>query len=315
MSFFFVDDQLQANRKVHDLIEADGVAGAAALGMWTIAGSLSKAPGKGSNGVMTDGDLVRIMLDKRLAMKLAKLLVRVELWHTAGHDCPKCPPVAPGSYLFHDWYQFKYAEAGKERVARDRKAELKDNNLREAIWARDGDGTGTSGWCRYCGHVVRRKDTVSVYAPAFDHVIPGVARGVDNVVLACAKCNGKKGQRTPEQAGMPVRPAPDLAADHHQDHGTDHGPDHGATVVKGGPPHGDGDGGGDGPALGTAEGWLGAPAGDAPDVATPDRGGSPWLGYTGPYIEPPPESMCHVHEAHLPCRECAAEIYDREADQ
>ena len=55
--------------------------------------------------------------------------------------------------------------------------------------------------CLYCARV----------AATIDHVIP-VSRGGtsswENVVAACASCNGTKADRTPEQAGMPLRVAP-----------------------------------------------------------------------------------------------------------
>lgn len=51
--------------------------------------------------------------------------------------------------------------------------------------------------CQYCG--VRRHDLT------IDHIIPRSRGGVDswdNVVAACLKCNVKKGDRTPKEAGM-----------------------------------------------------------------------------------------------------------------
>lgn len=58
------------------------------------------------------------------------------------------------------------------------------------------------GRCRYCGKTLVRPDF------HMDHVIP-IGRGehsYDNVVASCASCNSKKGQRTPEEAGMKLRP-------------------------------------------------------------------------------------------------------------
>ncbi|HEY5907466.1 MAG TPA: HNH endonuclease, partial [Vicinamibacteria bacterium] len=53
--------------------------------------------------------------------------------------------------------------------------------------------------CQYCG------DRFPTSELTFDHVIP-VARaghkGWDNIVTCCVACNRKKGDRTPEQAGM-----------------------------------------------------------------------------------------------------------------
>ncbi|NEO26641.1 MAG: HNH endonuclease [Kamptonema sp. SIO4C4] len=56
--------------------------------------------------------------------------------------------------------------------------------------------------CQYCGS--RHKLTL-------DHVIPRSKGGKhcwENVVTACERCNGKKGDRTPEQAGMPLKNRP-----------------------------------------------------------------------------------------------------------
>lgn len=62
--------------------------------------------------------------------------------------------------------------------------------------------------CQYCR---TRKGPMTV-----DHVIPKTRMGEDtweNMVAACVKCNNKKGNRTPEKAGMqllrqPKRPTP-----------------------------------------------------------------------------------------------------------
>ena len=61
--------------------------------------------------------------------------------------------------------------------------------------------------CQYCG--------TTRGAMTIDHVIPKRRNGSDtwdNMVCACIKCNNKKGDRTPEQAGMklirkPYRPS------------------------------------------------------------------------------------------------------------
>jgi 5-methylcytosine-specific restriction endonuclease McrA len=53
--------------------------------------------------------------------------------------------------------------------------------------------------CQYCGHRL---------APAqltFDHVLPvarGGHKGWDNIVTCCIPCNRRKGDRTPEEAGL-----------------------------------------------------------------------------------------------------------------
>lgn len=67
---------------------------------------------------------------------------------------------------------------------------------RRNVHARDGYV------CQYCGNPANL---------TIDHVIP-LSRGGrttwDNVVTACRSCNGRKGNRTPEEAGMLLRTVP-----------------------------------------------------------------------------------------------------------
>lgn len=59
--------------------------------------------------------------------------------------------------------------------------------------------------CAYCGGVFRRDDLTR------DHIVPRAQGGADrwmNVVSACQSCNVRKGNRTPEGAGMPLLYAP-----------------------------------------------------------------------------------------------------------
>lgn len=58
--------------------------------------------------------------------------------------------------------------------------------------------------CAYCGKAWFEVDGVLQQ----DHVIPlskGGGYVYENIVPACGKCNGKKHNKTPEQAGMPLR--------------------------------------------------------------------------------------------------------------
>lgn len=53
--------------------------------------------------------------------------------------------------------------------------------------------------CQYCG--------TKTHELTIDHVIPKSRGGTDsweNLVSACKICNNKKGNRTPEEAGMPL---------------------------------------------------------------------------------------------------------------
>ena len=64
---------------------------------------------------------------------------------------------------------------------------------RQNVFERDG------GKCMYCGEPVSRNKFT------FDHVIPKSRSGKtnwSNIVCCCLKCNSKKDNRTPEEAGM-----------------------------------------------------------------------------------------------------------------
>jgi hypothetical protein len=58
------------------------------------------------------------------------------------------------------------------------------------------------GICAYCGRPILFLDA------SMDHVVPQSLGGPatwENLVNACRRCNEKKANRTPEQAGMPLR--------------------------------------------------------------------------------------------------------------
>ncbi|ALN92466.1 HNH endonuclease [Lysobacter gummosus] len=68
-----------------------------------------------------------------------------------------------------------------------------------ALFARDGH------LCMYCGHDFHRPHLTR------DHVVPVSKGGRDiweNVVAACFACNSRKGNRTPQQASMPLLAVP-----------------------------------------------------------------------------------------------------------
>lgn len=69
---------------------------------------------------------------------------------------------------------------------------------REAGWSRGGVLRRDRHQCAYCGG----------HATTVDHVLPASRGGPWswlNCVASCTKCNGKKGDRTPEEAGMRLR--------------------------------------------------------------------------------------------------------------
>ena len=68
-------------------------------------------------------------------------------------------------------------------------------------WSRAGVLTRDGRVCGYCGG----------HATTIDHILPRSRGGRNtwlNTVAACANCNGRKGDRTPAEAGMPLRYEP-----------------------------------------------------------------------------------------------------------
>ena len=58
------------------------------------------------------------------------------------------------------------------------------------------------GKCGYC------RCNVSMKTMTIDHIMPKSRGGKnewENCVCSCEKCNARKGDRTPEEAGMPLR--------------------------------------------------------------------------------------------------------------
>jgi 5-methylcytosine-specific restriction endonuclease McrA len=76
----------------------------------------------------------------------------------------------------------------------------KEKPTKAAIYRRDNNT------CQYCG---------STRSLTIDHLVPrcrGGADSWDNLLLACSKCNVRKGHRTPEQSGLKLarKPRPPL---------------------------------------------------------------------------------------------------------
>lgn len=72
---------------------------------------------------------------------------------------------------------------------------------RKTRWHRRGVLKRDGFRCIYCGQLAGSKATI-------DHIIPRSAGGQDswvNTACACMRCNQRKGNRTPEQAGMKLR--------------------------------------------------------------------------------------------------------------
>lgn len=107
----------------------------------------------------------------------------------------------PGWFV-HDFLEHNDSaekQAADAHAGRVRKELYSDPDLVNAIKKRDKDR------CRYCGTKVKWNDRRSMGGGTFDHVKPVGAGGnntLDNVVVACRRCNSKKGKRTLREAGM-----------------------------------------------------------------------------------------------------------------
>ncbi len=83
------------------------------------------------------------------------------------------------------------------RAIRGRRKAVKFS--RQNVYARDG------ARCQYCHVKVARHEAT------YDHVVPRAHGGKttwENIVIACMRCNQKKGGRTPAQANMKLRTLP-----------------------------------------------------------------------------------------------------------
>lgn len=113
------------------------------------------------------------------------------------------PDTAADLYLHH--YLASNPSREETDVARAKSAELRDGELRAAVRHRD------KSRCRYCDVKVRWSDRRSAQGGVYDHVDPKIAAGAANLVVACRGCNSRKGNRTPDAAGMTLLPVPGTA--------------------------------------------------------------------------------------------------------
>lgn len=132
------------------------------------------------------------------------------LVHRPGDEC---------DCLDEDWrqgYELRlhgFLKRNPSRRENDRETtqrrERDDPRIRNDVYMRDG------GCCRYCGSgpmprkgMGRAKDGRRKFH--LDHVDPDRVAGPDlgNLAASCGRCNQEKSRRTPEEAGMILRPVP-----------------------------------------------------------------------------------------------------------
>ncbi|MFF5988155.1 HNH endonuclease [Prauserella flavalba] len=135
--------------------------------------------------------------------------------HRPGDSCDarNCLDDSGGWVEGFDFRLCSFSKRNPTKAEYDRnkaqKADSRDARLRALVYTRD------AGCCRYCGSGPLRKKGMGRAkdrrrALQYDHVDPDRPAGADaaNYVLACARCNEAKGHRTPDEAGMVLRPAP-----------------------------------------------------------------------------------------------------------
>ena len=80
----------------------------------------------------------------------------------------------------------------------------RNNRLKKMSELREFVKTRDRSLCRYCGIRVNWADKKGPDGATYDHVDPDGDNTRDNLVVACRRCNGRKKDRTPAQAGMPL---------------------------------------------------------------------------------------------------------------
>lgn len=149
---------------------------------------------KGNDGRLPRRELHVALARKITAAKATRLaaeLVDAGLWVDHGAD----------GYELVDWLKEQpAAEVWTDDVRRERwvrtKALHRDRDLCRRIQERDAN------LCRYCGTRVNWVDRKGPAGGTYDHVDPDGPNRLENVVVACRRCNARKKDRTPEQAGM-----------------------------------------------------------------------------------------------------------------
>lgn len=188
--WFKVDDQFHEHAKVRRTGPD-----VAAIGVWTLSGSW--AGDNRSDGFVPESVVKRWTGSWR---KHAATLVRVGLWESTEVDGER-------GWVFHDWDDCNptkdetTTDAGRLRWRR-KNALSKNRELCEQIVARD------RSQCRYCRVRVNWADRRGKGGGTYDHVDPDGPNTLENVVVACRRCNGRKRDRTPDEAGMPLLPVP-----------------------------------------------------------------------------------------------------------
>jgi 5-methylcytosine-specific restriction endonuclease McrA len=147
---------------------------------------------------------IRVISARRAFTMLCKDIaevIAVENGKYANYDLRSWVEVAELQRQFqpeaYDWVRTPSLVIAVPKIIRllgyDRLPQQEVKLNRRNLYARDGN------ICQYCGHHFSTKELT------IDHVVPRVQGGEQswvNLVVACMKCNARKGGRTPQQAHM-----------------------------------------------------------------------------------------------------------------
>jgi len=108
-----IDDQFGVSKKVTRIPRKHRLA---AVGLWELASNYSVR-------ALTDGVLDDVELEEVLATPaLVRELVRVELWHAAGHSCEHCAQPPERGVVIHDFLEYN-PDASSVAAARESKSD------------------------------------------------------------------------------------------------------------------------------------------------------------------------------------------------
>lgn len=201
--WFKVSDTLPDQRAVEDAQERCPWA----MSVWTLAGAKCAQPDVASGGIL-DGDLLRVVR-RRACLTVDQMdeavaaLVAVGLWHDAKtlrrcDDCAGAVKLPAGSLFFHTWWDGNPTSDAVKVPLEFRMWKLRDDLKRDRKLC-DRIDQRDQGMCRYCGLRVKWTDKKGARGGTRDHISPYGGNAIENVVIACRQCNGRKGHRTPEQ--------------------------------------------------------------------------------------------------------------------
>lgn len=157
---------------------------------------------------MTDGHV--LVLNKSwVAVNIASIRRAVVLLYQGAARAVS--PDNYGLYDFEDWCQLSHArDSGRYISTPHMTVRIPEIIIltgfngyvrREVRFSRRSIFERDRNTCQYCGKRFPKPDLT------LDHVLPRSRGGIDsweNLVLACVKCNVKKGSQLPEEARMPL---------------------------------------------------------------------------------------------------------------